>query len=122
MNLHNSLQGRFLCEFIASAIYVLFQTRLAEYEKSDTAKKDKLIITDMSLPRIIDELDTIMLTCYHNGGYFDEISGKYRTIYEALQIPLPQTVLEGIKDENLTDEDEDYEEEDPEMIIRGEEL
>lgn len=122
VGLHNSLQGRFLCEFIASAIYVLFQTRLAEYEKSDAAKKDKLIITDMSLPRIIDELDTIMLTCYRNGGYFDEISGKYKTIYEALQIPLPQTVLEGIKDENLTDEDEDYEEEDPEMIIRGEEL
>ena len=120
--MYTNLQGRFLCEFIASAIYVLFQTRLAEYEKSDTAKKDKLIITDMSLPRIIDELDTIMLTCYHNGGYFDEISGKYRTIYEALQIPLPQTVLEGIKDENLTDEDEDYEEEDPEMIIKGEEL
>ena len=119
----SSLQGRFLCEFIASAIYVLFQNRIASYEKTAEAKDDHIILSNMSLPRIIDELNTIMLTCCKNGGYFDEVAGKYRTLYKALQIPLPESFIEDIKNEESAAEDEPpYEEESPELQIGDEEL
>lgn len=117
----SSLQGRFLCEFIASAIYVLFQNRIASYEKTPEAKEDHIILSNMSLPRIIEELNTVMLTSYKNGGYFDEICGKYRTLYKALQIPLPESFIEGIKDFDV-DEEETSEYEEPDLQIKEEEL
>lgn len=119
----SSLQGRFLCEFIASAIYILFQNRIASYEKTAEAKEDHIILSNMSLPRIIDELNTIMLTCYKNGGYFDEVAGKYRTLYKALQIPLPETFIENIN-AGFTKENEEppYEEEAPDLQVDDEEL
>ena len=120
---HSSLQGRFLCEFVASAIYVLIQNRIATYEKTPEAKEDHIILSNLSLPRIIEELNTIMLTCYKNGGYFDEVCGKYRTLYKALQIPLPESFIEGIKDFDMTDEDTSpYEKEAPDLQINEEEL
>jgi hypothetical protein len=80
-----------LCQFIATAIAILFETRIKNYEKTLEAKKDKVRFNCYSLSRIIDELNTIMLTMFKGGFYFDEIAGKYKTLYKALEIPLPES-------------------------------
>ena len=121
-----SLQGRFLCEYIASAIYILFQNRIKDYEQTTESKKDKLMLTNMSLPRVMDELDTIAMTCFDQGGYFDEIAGKYVTLYKALGIPLPDRYLEGINlqkaEAEAESEEQGYEQPDPDFIVDAEEL
>ena len=83
--------GKFLCQFIATAIAILFETRIKNYEKTLEAKNDKVRFNCYSLSRIIDELNTIMLTMFKGGFYFDEIAGKYKTLYKALEIPLPES-------------------------------
>lgn len=119
---HRSLQGRFLCEFIASAIYILFQNRIKDYEETEAAKKDKLMLTNLSLPRILDELDTIAMTCYDQGGYFDEIAGKYITLYKALGIPVPDRYLKGINIDQAEAEldEQGYEQPDADFEIDAE--
>ncbi len=116
---HSSLQGRFLCEFIASAIYVLFQNRIKDYEETVASKKDKLMLTNHSLPRVLDELDTLAMTCYDQGGCFDEIASKFITLYKALGIPVPDRYLKGINMEQAEAESEElgYEQPDPDFAI-----
>ena len=119
-----AFQGKFLCEFIASAVAILFDTRLRAYEKTEESKKDNFRVSAYSQSRIIDELNTIMLTSYKGGYYFDEISGKYKYLYKALGIPLPEAkykysneAVEECEDEEPYElPDEEYE------AIGGEEL
>ena len=114
-------QGKFLCEFIASAVAILFDTRLRAYEKTEDAKKDNFRVSAYSQSRIIDELNTIMLTSYKGGYYFDEISGKYKYLYKALGIPLPEARYKYTNEE--VEDEEPYELPDKEYeAIGGEEL
>lgn len=116
----NVFQGRVLCEFIATAISILFNTRLRKYEKTDDALKDNFRINAYSQSRILDELNTIMLTCYKGGYYFDEIAGKYRYIYKALGIPVPEAQYKYTNDQgNEVDEEIPYETIDPELVPAG---
>ena len=62
--------GKFLCQFIVTAIAMLFETRIKNYEKTLEAKKDKVRFNCYSLLRIIDELNTIMLTMFKGGFYY----------------------------------------------------
>ena len=119
---HRSLLGRFMCEYIASAVYILFQNRIKDYEETEASKKDKLMLTNLSLPRVLDELDTIAMTCYDQGGYFDEIAGKYITLYKALGIPVPDRYLKGINIEQAEAECEEqgYEQPDADFEIDAE--
>ena len=119
-----AFQGKFLCEMIATSIATLFDTRLREYEKTEDAKKDKIRITAYSLKRIINELNTIMLTQFKNGYYFDEIAGKYKYLYKALGIPLPEDQYKYTNELSIDYSDEEpYETPDEEMqSIAGEEL
>ena len=58
---------------------------------------------------------------YKNGGLFDEVCVKYRTLYKALQIPLPESFIEGIKDFDV-DEEETSEYAEPDLQIKDEGL
>ena len=53
---------------------MIFNTRIRDYEKSDAASKDGLKFSNKSLSRILEDLDTIMLSVYKGGYYFDEIA------------------------------------------------
>ena len=120
-----AFQGKFLCQLIASSLMMILNTRIKEYEKSPLAFKDKIKLSDKSLSRILDELNTIMLTSYKGGYYFDFISGKYATLFKALDIPIPEAKhkYDADKDDFISDEDliAEYENEDIKNIL-GEEL
>ena len=64
-------------------------------------------MSDKSLSRLLDELNTIMLTIYKGGYYFDEISGKYQTLLNAIDIPVPEAKhkYEPDRDDMVSDED-----------------
>ena len=63
---------------------MIFNTRIRDYEKLDAASKDGLKFSNKSLSRILEDLDTIMLSVYKGGYYFDEIAGIYKTMYKAV--------------------------------------
>ncbi len=85
-----AFKGKFLCLFIAASLYMFLERRIKEYEATDAARKDKIKLTNKSMSRIIDDLNTIMLTSYKGGYFFDEICGKYRTCFNALGIEVPE--------------------------------
>lgn len=111
----DSFRGRFLCQFIATAVATLFNSRIREYEKTDDSKKDKFRLNSMSLVRVLKELNTIMLTCYKGGFYFDEVSGKYRYLYKALGIPVPEAQYRYTNEVQDAEEEPPYETPDPEF-------
>ena len=63
---------------------MIFNTLIRDYEKSDDASKDGLKFSNKSLSRILEDLDTIMLSVYKGGYYFDEIAVIYKTMYKAV--------------------------------------
>lgn len=113
-------QGKFLCQLIASSLKMLLNTRIRDYEKSSAASKDGIKFSNKSLSRIIDELDTLMLSVSKDGYYFDEICGIYTTIYKALDIPLPEAKhkYELNEDDKITDEElnAEYEQIDEDLV------
>lgn len=121
---NRTLQGRFLCQLLATAISNLISCRIREYEKSDEAKKDNVRFDNYSQARLLADLDTIMLTSFKDGYYFDEIQGKYKTLYKALGVELPEAnykyTKEGVADDE--GESDDYTSADPELEAVGGEL
>ena len=65
-----------------------------------------------------------MLTSFKDGYYFDEIQGKYKTLYKALGVELPEAnykyTKEGVADDE--GESDDYTSDDPELKAVGGEL
>lgn len=102
-----SFQGKFLCQLIAASLMTILNTRIRDYENSPRARKDKIRLSDKSLSRLLDELNTIMLTIYKGVYYFDEISGKYQTLLNAIGIPVPEAKhkYEPDMDDIVSDED-----------------
>ena len=113
-------QGKFLCQLIASSLKMLLNTRIRDYEKSSAASKDGIKFSNKSLSRIIEDLDTLMLSVYKGGYYFDEICGIYKTIYKAIDIPLPEAKhkYEPDQDDKITDEElnAEYEQIDDDLV------
>ena len=98
-----------------------------EYEKTNVATKDKIKFTNKSLSRVIDDLDTIMLSVFNGGYYFDEVSGIYKTKYKALNIPLPEAKhkYEADVDDSISDDEDtaEYEQKDEDFnSAYGEEI
>uniref|UniRef100_UPI00402ADD08 hypothetical protein n=1 Tax=Succinivibrio sp. TaxID=2053619 RepID=UPI00402ADD08 len=64
-------------------------------------------MSDKSLSRLLDELNSIILTIYKGSYYFDEISGKYQTLLNAIDIPVPEAKhkYEPDRDDMVSDED-----------------
>lgn len=81
-----AFKGKSLCHFIGASLYMFLERRIKEYEATDAARKDKIKLTNKSMSRIIDDLNTIMLTSYKGGYFFDEVCGKYRTYFNSLGI------------------------------------
>ena len=118
-----SFQGKFLCEMLATAVSIYFETNLKNYEKTPDAAKDNIIINSSSMSKIIDELNTIMLVSLKNGFYFDEVQGKYRHLYKALGVPVPESLYKYESECNEKVEDEEpYEKPDEELMQIGGEL
>ena len=122
-----AFKGKFLCQFIAASLYMFLERRIKEYEATDAARKDKIKLTNKSMSRIIDDLNTIMLTSYKGGYFFDEVCGKYRTYFNALGIEVPEAKHDYKDQVNIadgaTDADPDYEAEDSVMTLAsGEEI
>lgn len=112
--------GKFLCQLIAASLKMIFNTRIRDYEKSDAASKDGLKFSNKSLSRILEDLDTIMLSVYKGGYYFDEIAGIYKTMYKVIDIPLPEAKhkYEPDQDDRITDEElnAEYEKMDEDLV------
>lgn len=120
-----TLQGRFLCQLLATAISNLISSRIREYEKSDEAKNDNVRFDNYSQARLLADLDTIMLTSFKDGYYFDEIQGKYKTLYRALGVELPEANCKYTKESIAADNEEDpddYASADPALKTIGGEL
>lgn len=120
-----TLQGRFLCQLLATAISNFISGRIREYEKSDAAKSDNVRFDNYSQARLISDLDTIMLTSFKDGYYFDEIQGKYRTLYNALGVAVPEANCKYPNDNSdaIDDEETDnYAVADPALDAIGGEL
>ncbi len=84
--------GRLLCQFIATSIMTFFAYNIRKYEQSAESSQDKIKLDNYSLCRVIEELDTIMITSFKNRFYFDEISGKNISLYKALGVSSPQSL------------------------------
>ena len=99
---------------------MIFNTRIRDYEKSDAVSKDVLRFSNKSLSRILEDLDTIMLSVYKGGYYFDEIAGIYKTMYKVIDIPLPEAKhkYEPDQDDRITDEElnAEYEKMDEDLV------
>lgn len=102
-----SFQGKFLCQFISASLMMILNKRIKDYEETKDAKNDKIRLSDKSMSRILAELDTIMLTVYKGGYFFDEVSGKYSTLFKALGVPLPEAKHKYSVEDN-GDDDESY--------------
>lgn len=67
-----------------------------------------------------EDLDTIMLSVYKGGYYFDEIAGIYKTMYKVIDIPLPEAKhkYEPDQDDRITDEElnAEYEKMDEDLV------
>ena len=75
------------------------------------------------MSKIIDELNTIMLVSLKKGFYFDEVQGKYRHLYKALGVPVPESLYKYESECNEKVEDEEpYEKPDEELMQIGGEL
>ena len=85
---------------IGASLMMILNNRIKEYEKTDAAKKDRIKLSAKSLSRILDELNTIMITMYKDGYFFDEICGKYRALLNAVEIPIPEAKHKYIVDKN----------------------
>jgi hypothetical protein len=86
-----SFNGKFLMQFIASSLVIMLNSRIKNYEHSTEAQKDKIRLTNSSLSRLLDELQTIMLTVYKGGYFFDVINGKFKTLFTAIGIEIPDS-------------------------------
>ena len=68
----------------------------------------------------MEDLDTIMLSVYKGGYYFDEIAGIYKTMYKAIDILLPEAKhkYEPDQDDRITDEElnAEYEKMDEDLV------
>ena len=82
--------------------------RIRYYEKSDEAKKENVRFDKYSQSNMLAGLDTIMLTSFKDGYYFDEIQGKYKTLYKALGVELPQVNYKYIKEGIVDDGESEY--------------
>ena len=60
-----------------------------------------------SIPKIMSSLSNITQTVFPEGGYFSEIVGKKKELYEGLDIPLPEpeTNIEYEEDSALETEE-----------------
>ena len=120
-----TLQGRFLCQLLATSISNCIACRIREYEKSEAAKKDNIRFDNYSQARLLADLDTIMLTSFRDGYYFDEIQGKYKTLYKALGVEIPEANCKYNKEDISTDDkdnSDDYVADDPALQAIGREL
>ena len=120
-----TLQGRFLCQLLATSISNCIACRIREYEKSEAAKKDNIRFDNYSQARLLADLDTIMLTSFRDVYYFDEIQGKYKTLYKALGVEIPEANCKYNKEDISTDEkdnSDDYVADDPALQAIGGEL
>lgn len=99
---------------------MIFNTLIRDYEKSDDASKDGLKFSNKSLSRILEDLDTIMLSVYKGGYYFDEIAVIYKTMYKVIDIPLSEAKhkYEPDQDDMITDEElnAEYEKMDEDLV------
>lgn len=100
-----AFQGKFLCQFISASLMMLINHRIKEYEKTKEADNDKIKLSDKSMSRLLAELDTIMLTVYKGGYFFDEVSGKYKTFYKALGVPTPEAKHRYTAEDTDVDDD-----------------
>ncbi len=82
--------GKFLCQMLSASLMMILNMRIRNYEKSEKAQEDKIKLSSRSLSKLLDELNTIMLTVYKGGYYFDVISEKYKTLLNAIGVDVPE--------------------------------
>lgn len=79
-----SLEGKGFVQFLATAISIMFRKRVA------AAVADKrLALSYNSDRKLLALLNTIDATVFELGVYYNEITKPMRTVFEALNIPLP---------------------------------
>lgn len=95
-----TLSGKIFVHFLSCGILCMLRHRIHTAE----AKGHRLPFD--SIPKILSSLSNITQTIFPDGGYFSEIVGKKKELFEALKIPLPETEMNIEYEEDLAAEEQ----------------
>lgn len=79
-----TLPGKIFVHFLSCSILCMLRHRI------HTAEAKGIQLPYDSIPKIVSSLSNITQTVFPEGGYFSEIVGKKKELYEGLDIPLPE--------------------------------
>lgn len=84
---NNSLVGKMFVMFLSCSISCMLRSRMR------TSQNNEIKLPYDSEVKILRSLASIKQTIFPEGGYFSEVVGKNKQIFDALNIPLPEPEL-----------------------------
>lgn len=98
-----TLKGKIFIHFLASSILCMLRRKI-----DDAKDKGRAIPYDSSV-KMLSALSNITQTVFQGGGYFSEVIGKNKELFKALDIPLPETEMDVVYEEDeLADLEDDF--------------
>ena len=94
--------GKLFVQILAMAIAGMVRSRIKIYNETAKQNKKKYRVHYDSDHKLLAKLNNIYMTQFKAGWMFDEIVGKYRELFNILNVPVP-TVEQVIADDS-TDE------------------
>lgn len=96
-----TLAGKIFVHFLSCSLLCMLRSRIND------ALKRKCDLPYDSIPKIFSSLSNITQTIFPDGGYFSEVVGKKKDLFEALNIPLPEAEMGIEYEEDIEAEKED---------------
>ena len=96
-----TLSGKIFVHFLSCSILCMLRHRIHSAE----AKGIQLPFD--SVPKMLSSLSNITQTIFPDGGYFSEIVGKKKELFEGLEIPFPEPEMNIEYEEDAATEAED---------------
>ena len=79
---------------------LMVRNRLKNYELFAKDAKDNFALVYESDNKVLQILNNIMVTKFKDGLLYDEVVGKKKRLFEALEVPIPTVVTSDYEDEN----------------------
>ena len=98
-----TLKGKIFIHFLASSILCMLRRKI-----DDAKDKGRAIPYDSSV-KMLSALSNITQTVFQGSGYFSEVIDKNKELFKALDIPLPETEMDVVYEEDeLADLEDDF--------------
>ena len=89
-----TLKGKIFIHFLASSILCMLRRKI------DDAKDKGRAIPYASSVKMLSALSNITQTVFQGSGYFSEVIDKNKELFKALDIPLPETEMDVVYEED----------------------